>query len=88
MRGALILVWVSKVRICVKGKERATQSSILSWEIPWTEEPAGIQSIGSRTESTQLDATKQLNNKGRGTLILIWVPKLRISVKVLKCSHD
>ena len=24
----------------------ATHSSILAWEIPWTEEPAGLQSIG------------------------------------------
>ena len=29
----------------------ATQSSILAWKIPWTEEPAGPQSVGSdRTE--------------------------------------
>ena len=27
-------------------KEMATQSSILAWEIPWTEEP-GVQSMGS-----------------------------------------
>ena len=27
-------------------KEMATQSSILAWEIPWTEEPGGLQSIG------------------------------------------
>ena len=26
------------------GKERATHSSTLSWEIPWTEEPGGLQS--------------------------------------------
>ena len=26
----------------------ATCSSILSWRIPWTEEPAGLQSIGSQ----------------------------------------
>ena len=26
-------------------KEMATQSSILAWEIPWTEEPGGLQSI-------------------------------------------
>ena len=25
----------------------ATHSSILAWRIPWTEEPGGIQSIGS-----------------------------------------
>ena len=24
----------------------ATHSSILAWRIPWTEEPAGLQSIG------------------------------------------
>ena len=27
-------------------KEVATQSSILAWEIPWTEEPGGLQSVG------------------------------------------
>ena len=25
----------------------ATHSSILAWEIPWTEEPGGLQSMGS-----------------------------------------
>ena len=25
----------------------ATYSSILAWRIPWTEEPGGLQSIGS-----------------------------------------
>ena len=29
-------------------KEIATQSSILAWRIPWTEEPGGLQSIGSQ----------------------------------------
>ena len=27
-------------------KEMAPHSSILAWEIPWTEEPGGLQSIG------------------------------------------
>ena len=27
-------------------EEMATQSSILAWEIPWTEEPGGLQSMG------------------------------------------
>ena len=26
----------------------ATQSNILAWEIPWTEEPGGLQSMGSQ----------------------------------------
>ena len=29
-------------------EEMATHSSILAWEIPWTEEPGGIQSMGSQ----------------------------------------
>ena len=26
----------------------ATHSSILAWRIPWTEEPGGLQSVGSQ----------------------------------------
>ena len=26
----------------------ATHSSILAWETPWTEEPEGLQSVGSQ----------------------------------------
>ena len=29
-------------------EEMATHSSILVWEIPWTEEPGGLQSMASR----------------------------------------
>ena len=29
-------------------KEVATHSSILAWEIPWTEEPGRLQSMGSQ----------------------------------------
>ena len=29
-------------------KEMATHSSILAWRIPWTEEPGGLQSMGSQ----------------------------------------
>jgi len=29
-------------------EEMATHSSILAWEIPWTEEPGGLQSMGSQ----------------------------------------
>ena len=35
-------------------KERATHSSIVAWETPWTEEPAGLQS----TEYKESDTTK------------------------------
>ena len=29
-------------------KEMATHSSILAWEIPWTEAPGGLQTTGSQ----------------------------------------
>ena len=35
-------------------KETATHSSIVVWEIPWTEEPDGPQSMGSQKIHTQL----------------------------------
>ena len=35
-------------------KEMATLSSILAWEIPWTEEPGRLQAIGSQKSQTQL----------------------------------
>ena len=34
-------------------KEMATHSCILAWEIPWTEEPGGLQSMGSQVEHVQ-----------------------------------
>ena len=33
-------------------KEMATHSSILAWEIPWIEEPGGLQSMGSQEMDT------------------------------------
>ena len=35
-------------------KEMATHSSILAWEIPGTEEPGGLQSMGSQKSQTRL----------------------------------
>ena len=29
-------------------EEMSTHSSILAWKIPWTEEPDGLQSLGSQ----------------------------------------
>ena len=39
-------------------KEMATLSSILAWEIPWTEEPSVLQSMGGKRVRHDL-ATKQ-----------------------------
>ena len=35
-------------------EEMATHSSILAWEIPWTEEPGRLQSMGSQESQTGL----------------------------------
>ena len=39
-------------------KEIATHSSILAWEIPWTEEAGGQQSMGSQ----ESDMTERINH--------------------------
>ena len=36
--------------------EKGTHSSILAWRIPWTEEPGGLQSMGSQ----ESDMTERL----------------------------
>ena len=33
-------------------KKMTTHSSILAWEIPWIEEPGGLQSMGSQESNT------------------------------------
>ena len=40
----------------------ATHSSILSWEIPWTEDTGRLQSMGVTKE---LDTTEWLNNNNK-----------------------
>ena len=40
-------------------KRTSTHSSIFAWEIPWTEEPGGLQSMGSESATAkQLTLTK------------------------------
>ena len=40
----------------------AVHSSILTWEILWTEEPGGLQSVGSQSR-TQLSNEAQLQQQ-------------------------
>ena len=45
-------------------KEMATHSSVFAWEIPWTEEPGGLQSKGSQRvkhDWASMHATMTLN---------------------------
>ena len=34
------------------GKEMAIHSSILAWEIPWTEEPGGLHGVTKESDTT------------------------------------
>ena len=47
------------------GKAIATQSSILTWEIPWTEEPGGLvyRVTKSRTRLKQLNTASVTDHK-------------------------
>ena len=55
-----ILPTMPETRIQSLGREdllkkgMATHSSLLAWETPWTEEPGGLQSMGSQKKWTQL----------------------------------
>ena len=42
-------------------KEMTTHSSILAWEIPWTEEPGGLQSMGCKELHTTEHSTGERN---------------------------
>ena len=48
--------WVGKIPL---EKEMATHSSVLAWRIPWTEEPGGLQSMGSQ----ELGMTERLTHR-------------------------
>ena len=54
---------MQETHICSLGQEdplekgMATHSSILDWEIPWTEEPGGLQSWGCK----ESDTTEQIS---------------------------
>ena len=43
----------------------ATHSSILAWEISWTEEPGRLQSLGSQRVGHDLATKQQLSLTGK-----------------------
>ena len=49
-------------------KEIASHSSVLAWEIPWTEEPGRVQSMGSQRVRHDL-ATKQQQTLVAGLIL-------------------
>ena len=49
--------WVQSLGWEVLEKGMANQSSILAWRIPWIEEPGGLQSMGSQSQTSLNDNT-------------------------------
>ena len=44
-----VIIIIIKKEWMLLEKEMAIHSSILAWKIPWTEEPGGLQSMGSQS---------------------------------------
>ena len=56
----------------------ATQSSILTWRIPWTKEPGGLQSRGCRVGynwATELNGTELITPSGKSSLTAYTPPQ-------------
>ena len=51
-------------------KGMATHSSILAWRIPWTEEPGGLQSMGSQRVGHDRSGLAYKAKEVRETLLL------------------
>ena len=64
-------------------EEMATHSSILDWEIPWTEEPGRLQSMGSQRVRHNLATKQEEEMQKRKRLInpfFVWLYSLFLTV--------
>ena len=66
-------------------KEMATHSSILAWKIPWTEEPGGLQSTGSK--GVRHDWAHRHNLTQKSPRVKFYMPFTLKSTK-LKCAFS
>ena len=65
-------------------EEMETHSSILAWEIPWTENPGGLQFMGSQ----ESDTTKHVCGNSSGSLSYYSIRFLNLTCHYLKYSQD
>ena len=79
------LVWEDTLE-----KEMATHSSILFWEIPWTEDPGGLQLMNSKSQTwlttkqqQRVDKCEILRKKTIKTFMLYIMSEQRKSDKGL-----
>ena len=75
-------------------REMATHSSILAWEIPWTEKPGGLQSMGSQkswitTEHrhTHVNHTYVNQNSSYSPGILTRISNTEIQLAILNVNN-
>ena len=62
--------------------EMATHSSILAWEMPWAEEPGGLQSMGSQRVRHNL-VTNTLRHSNKQKVCCIASRKTKRNIKSL-----
>ena len=65
----------------------AAHSSILAWRIPWTEEPGGLQSIGSQSDMTEETKVK-LESEKVGLKLNIQKMKIMVSGPITSWEID
>ena len=64
-------------------EEVATHSSTLAWRIPWTEEPGGLQSMGSQSQAGLSDWATHTQITYHSPAHLGWTPRLSHGVALL-----
>ena len=66
-------------------KEMANHSSILAWEIPWTEKSGGLQFMGLQMNQTQLSMLMP-HNKAAIPFLGICPKKMKTLIQKDKCT--
>ena len=66
-------------------KEMATHSSMLAWEVQWTEEPGGLQSMGLQRIGHDLEAKPPPDTavEGTATSMIQHQPQSRMFSKII-----
>ena len=68
-------------------KEMATYSSILAWEIPRTEEPGGLQPMGSQESQTRLRDKTATNSRSNSSAMDTFTMLLTLLVSLQQWNH-